>query len=351
MIRRPPRSTLSSSSAASDVYKRQQQPAGPTTGPVVTIDNGGPKKPRYRMVNTTRRTNYNNSQNNNTNNNNSSTSHSHNYKRLSDISMVEEQNTLCIVTLDGEDNSGDDTATEDQSSSELEEGVVRFPPKKGPKQPPRQPKTPKSTNDIHLVFGTFGTFGERLDAPMSGTSTPRRSICSTPHRALDEHRLSVSTQGLNNMTSRRSSMLSNTSSTNNMKSRQQRHAEEIIHNMTTRKKRNVQLVLSQEESTRNTIRANVGATGGVPLRVTTPLRPTNEDDDEDNEVGGSNSFYTGSFSNSASNNPLASGSGSSLSSRNVRRPVSYTHLRAHETPEHLVCRLLLEKKKKKLPTS
>eukprot|EP00658_Telonema_sp_P-2_P039253 TRINITY_DN28082_c0_g1_i1.p1 TRINITY_DN28082_c0_g1~~TRINITY_DN28082_c0_g1_i1.p1 ORF type:complete len:130 (-),score=30.80 TRINITY_DN28082_c0_g1_i1:78-467(-) len=29
-----------------------------------------------------------------------------------------------------------------------------------------------------------------------------------------------------------------------------------------------------------------------------------------------------------------------------RRAVSYTHLRAHETPEHLVCRLLLEKKKK-----
>ena len=28
------------------------------------------------------------------------------------------------------------------------------------------------------------------------------------------------------------------------------------------------------------------------------------------------------------------------------RTVSYTHLRAHETPEHLVCRLLLEKKKK-----
>src|SRR5678815_4420637 len=26
------------------------------------------------------------------------------------------------------------------------------------------------------------------------------------------------------------------------------------------------------------------------------------------------------------------------------KPVSYTHLRAHETPEHLVCRLLLEKK-------
>src|SRR5678815_3852201 len=29
-----------------------------------------------------------------------------------------------------------------------------------------------------------------------------------------------------------------------------------------------------------------------------------------------------------------------------RGAVSYTHLRAHETPEHLVCRLLLEKKKR-----
>src|SRR5678815_1459367 len=27
----------------------------------------------------------------------------------------------------------------------------------------------------------------------------------------------------------------------------------------------------------------------------------------------------------------------------IEEPVSYTHLRAHETPEHLVCRLLLEK--------
>ena len=31
----------------------------------------------------------------------------------------------------------------------------------------------------------------------------------------------------------------------------------------------------------------------------------------------------------------------------LANPVSYTHLRAHETPEHLVGRLLLEKKKKK----
>ena len=30
-----------------------------------------------------------------------------------------------------------------------------------------------------------------------------------------------------------------------------------------------------------------------------------------------------------------------------RTPVSYTHLRAHETVLDLVCRLLLEKKKKK----
>src|SRR5678815_3077111 len=34
----------------------------------------------------------------------------------------------------------------------------------------------------------------------------------------------------------------------------------------------------------------------------------------------------------------------------VSKAVSYTHLRAHETPEHLVCRLLLEKKKKKKKT-
>src|SRR5678816_3078915 len=33
------------------------------------------------------------------------------------------------------------------------------------------------------------------------------------------------------------------------------------------------------------------------------------------------------------------------SARHRLRSVSYTHLRAHETPEHLVCRLLLEKKK------
>eukprot|EP00658_Telonema_sp_P-2_P063454 TRINITY_DN5218_c0_g1_i1.p1 TRINITY_DN5218_c0_g1~~TRINITY_DN5218_c0_g1_i1.p1 ORF type:complete len:122 (-),score=34.39 TRINITY_DN5218_c0_g1_i1:59-424(-) len=40
-------------------------------------------------------------------------------------------------------------------------------------------------------------------------------------------------------------------------------------------------------------------------------------------------------------------SSASIAVRTLSKPVSYTHLRAHETPEHLVCRLLLEKKKKK----
>ena len=36
----------------------------------------------------------------------------------------------------------------------------------------------------------------------------------------------------------------------------------------------------------------------------------------------------------------------SKSFERLNTPVSYTHLRAHETPEHLVCRLLLDKKNK-----
>ena len=35
----------------------------------------------------------------------------------------------------------------------------------------------------------------------------------------------------------------------------------------------------------------------------------------------------------------------------IRNPVSYTHLRAHETDSYLVCRLLLEKKKKNIVTA
>ena len=38
--------------------------------------------------------------------------------------------------------------------------------------------------------------------------------------------------------------------------------------------------------------------------------------------------------------------GENYSFRPYFKAVSYTHLRAHETPEHLVCRLLLEKKQK-----
>ena len=37
----------------------------------------------------------------------------------------------------------------------------------------------------------------------------------------------------------------------------------------------------------------------------------------------------------------------SIGTEDIPEPVSYTHLRAHETDSYLVCRLLLEKKKKK----
>src|SRR5665213_1146607 len=40
----------------------------------------------------------------------------------------------------------------------------------------------------------------------------------------------------------------------------------------------------------------------------------------------------------------------SLTDSDVNKSVSYTHLRAHETGRNLVCRLLLEKKKKKTDT-
>src|SRR5450759_3100605 len=46
--------------------------------------------------------------------------------------------------------------------------------------------------------------------------------------------------------------------------------------------------------------------------------------------------------------PATSTVAATLRTRTIwRRPVSYTHLRAHETRHDLVCRLLLEKKKKK----
>eukprot|EP00658_Telonema_sp_P-2_P064171 TRINITY_DN53068_c0_g1_i1.p1 TRINITY_DN53068_c0_g1~~TRINITY_DN53068_c0_g1_i1.p1 ORF type:complete len:100 (-),score=36.43 TRINITY_DN53068_c0_g1_i1:29-328(-) len=45
---------------------------------------------------------------------------------------------------------------------------------------------------------------------------------------------------------------------------------------------------------------------------------------------------------------LASDAKANAKAKRGAGAVSYTHLRAHETPEHLVCRLLLEKKKKKI---
>ena len=50
-------------------------------------------------------------------------------------------------------------------------------------------------------------------------------------------------------------------------------------------------------------------------------------------IGDFGSLFVGRTEGSSTRHPAASGA-----------PVSYTHLRAHETPEHLVCRLLLEKK-------
>ena len=44
---------------------------------------------------------------------------------------------------------------------------------------------------------------------------------------------------------------------------------------------------------------------------------------------------------------VSTGEGGALLVNDLKlEAVSYTHLRAHETPEHLVCRLLLDKKKK-----
>eukprot|EP00826_Nyctotherus_ovalis_P022055 TRINITY_DN17220_c0_g1_i1.p2 TRINITY_DN17220_c0_g1~~TRINITY_DN17220_c0_g1_i1.p2 ORF type:complete len:106 (-),score=31.29 TRINITY_DN17220_c0_g1_i1:23-340(-) len=57
------------------------------------------------------------------------------------------------------------------------------------------------------------------------------------------------------------------------------------------------------------------------------------------------SFFPSAAPGNGSKNLGASRLSGSGQSSHV--PVSYTHLRAHETSLHLVCRLLLEKKKKK----
>eukprot|EP00658_Telonema_sp_P-2_P077943 TRINITY_DN7181_c0_g1_i1.p1 TRINITY_DN7181_c0_g1~~TRINITY_DN7181_c0_g1_i1.p1 ORF type:complete len:281 (-),score=87.46 TRINITY_DN7181_c0_g1_i1:25-867(-) len=87
------------------------------------------------------------------------------------------------------------------------------------------------------------------------------------------------------------------------------------------------------------------------------LSPTDEDDEDDSGVdeGSTNAPAGRPSARGASNPPRGGGAiapskgiaGGKKATRQVRAvPVSYTHLRAHETPEHLVCRLLLEKKKK-----
>src|SRR5678815_1544505 len=46
-------------------------------------------------------------------------------------------------------------------------------------------------------------------------------------------------------------------------------------------------------------------------------------------------------------NPFYGGAHGAYRTLGEQETLSYTHLRAHETPEQLVCRLLLEKKKHK----
>ena len=55
-----------------------------------------------------------------------------------------------------------------------------------------------------------------------------------------------------------------------------------------------------------------------------------------------NSFYTGQNIQVLRNDKL-----NAVNAKFLVPPVSYTHLRAHETDSYLVCRLLLEKKKTK----
>ena len=60
-------------------------------------------------------------------------------------------------------------------------------------------------------------------------------------------------------------------------------------------------------------------------------------------------YYKGGFQafvDALVNRVTAQGADIHLNARVTKVPVSYTHLRAHETLLDLVCRLLLEKKKK-----
>eukprot|EP00658_Telonema_sp_P-2_P024825 TRINITY_DN1998_c0_g4_i2.p1 TRINITY_DN1998_c0_g4~~TRINITY_DN1998_c0_g4_i2.p1 ORF type:complete len:169 (-),score=28.51 TRINITY_DN1998_c0_g4_i2:22-528(-) len=74
-----------------------------------------------------------------------------------------------------------------------------------------------------------------------------------------------------------------------------------------------------------------------PTETMTARPPTNDKSGQHSSRPRSNRHYR--HSPATETNPMQDGP--------ITAPVSYTHLRAHETPEHLVCRLLLEKKKKK----
>eukprot|EP00658_Telonema_sp_P-2_P041413 TRINITY_DN29613_c0_g1_i1.p1 TRINITY_DN29613_c0_g1~~TRINITY_DN29613_c0_g1_i1.p1 ORF type:complete len:139 (+),score=31.94 TRINITY_DN29613_c0_g1_i1:176-592(+) len=60
------------------------------------------------------------------------------------------------------------------------------------------------------------------------------------------------------------------------------------------------------------------------------------------------SIHYAMFTNTPPHGGGSGGSHTHTSATIDSMAVSYTHLRAHETPEHLVCRLLLEKKKPNL---
>ena len=71
-------------------------------------------------------------------------------------------------------------------------------------------------------------------------------------------------------------------------------------------------------------------------------------EDSGAQVSPTSGSFTGKIDegSSAANPPNTTPTGD-YASWSITIPVSYTHLRAHETREDLVCRLLLEKKKKK----
>ena len=71
-----------------------------------------------------------------------------------------------------------------------------------------------------------------------------------------------------------------------------------------------------------------------------PLAPTINNSSDGDELGGTGEPGTTVTLTDENGDPIVDSTGTPVSAA-----VSYTHLRAHETSLHLVCRLLLEKKK------